>query len=331
MDLGYSDNKVEVLSSINVPKKYFERISTGIALLDEVFGGPDLPGILPGASLLFTGFPGAGKSTMALQLADLIQTHSGKSVLYNVGEENRYMVKMAADRLGLRQNFCVSAFDDVLELTEYCSSNNIDVLFQDSIQTLKHDELNGLKLLKTLGNKLAAFAGCSGTTCFIIGHITKSGEFAGPMNIKHALDVHCHLSLDKETNGRVFELTKNRFGPAFQRYEFLLSADGLDFRQINEDPTSEKKMSKTVEKKQAFIDKAKELMLAGEKLNGYSSMGHSALMRWMEKEGYDCSGGFWRGILVKAAASLRNEGHKVMERKLPRAGGGLVSHLYVEV
>jgi len=333
MDMNHTndDTAVEVLSSLEVPAKYYNRVKTGDPVLDEVFGGADLPGILPGASILFTGFPGAGKSTMALQMADLLQSNAGKSVLYNVGEENKFMVKMAADRLGLRQNFCISNFADTTKLLEYCEENDIDVLFQDSIQTLRNgDDLDGARLMKTVGHMLAAHASSRGMTAFIIGQITKTGEFSGPMQLKHTLDAHCHLSLNKENGNRIFELQKNRFGPAFMPYEFFMSANGLEFKQSEEDPVVRKTTTKAVQKKQAFVEKAKEMMLEGVKLSGYSSMEDHALMSWMSSEGWECSGQFWRGVVAMAAGELAKDRVSVKSCKLPRSGGSMVIHHYVE-
>src|SRR5574343_442874 len=87
------DGGVELLRDIVVPRKFFNRMKLGVQVLDEMFGGPDMPGILPGSSHLMTGVPGAGKSTMCLQLADLFQKNAGRNVLYNIGEENRHMIK----------------------------------------------------------------------------------------------------------------------------------------------------------------------------------------------------------------------------------------------
>jgi len=318
MNLGNNDKSVHVLRDIEVPKKYFHRIKTGVQVLDEVFGGNEMPGIIPGASVLFTGFPGAGKSTMALQLADLMQSFAGRNVLYNVGEENAYMVKMRADRMSIMGNFCISHFEDVNDLFNYAVENDIEVLFQDSLQTLTMGELEGSKLIKAVGHALAKFASEKNVTTFIVGQITKGGDFAGPMQIKHAVDAHCHLSLNKETGNRIFELQKNRFGPAMMPYEFFMSGTGLDFRQV-EDPETRVKKTNASRRKEAFVEKAKELLLRGEKLSGYSHIEHPELGQWIADEaGGDCSGSWWRGILTKAVSELEREGNKFMTAKIDR-------------
>lgn len=324
MNLGHVDNNVEILSNVKVPQKYYSRVMTGVTILDEIFGGNEMPGILPGSSILFTGFPGAGKSTMSLQIADLFQK-KGLSVLYNCGEQNKFVVKMTADRLSLTGHFAISQFQEIDELTKYCKDNSVDVLFQDSLQTLTDGDIDGNRLMRKCGAKLASFADKTGITTIIVGQITKGGEFAGPMKIKHDVDAHAHLSFNKDSGNRIFELTKNRFGPAMIPYEFFMGSDGLDFREY-QDVEENKKATRSSQKKEACNVKAKELLLKGERLSGYSFQENDDLIDWLKKEGYDISGGFWRGILGMAAKELEREGHKLLVETINRR-----EHVYIGV
>src|SRR5512137_1005409 len=106
-------SQIKTLKDIKVPDTFFRRMKMEVPVLDELFGGPDFPGILPGSSILFTGMPGAGKSTAALQFADLLQRNAGRNILYNLGEENINMVAMRARRIGLSADFGVSGIEDV--------------------------------------------------------------------------------------------------------------------------------------------------------------------------------------------------------------------------
>src|SRR5512137_2289661 len=124
-------SQIKTLKDIKVPDTFFRRMKMEVPVLDELFGGPDFPGILPGSSILFTGMPGAGKSTAALQFGDLIQRNAGRNILYNIGEENKFMIKMRADRLGIDGNFCISLFEDVNDLLAFCEKTGVEVLFQD--------------------------------------------------------------------------------------------------------------------------------------------------------------------------------------------------------
>lgn len=319
LTLVKSDGKLEVLRELEVPKKFFNRMKFGVQVLDEIFGGAEMPGVLPGCSLLFTGSPGAGKSTMALQLADLLQKNAGRNVVYNLGEENKYMVKMRADRIGIQGDFGLSSFDQVDELVEFCRRTGVEVLFQDSIQSLHDGDLRGPALLKSITKKLAKLAESDGVTVFAIGHVTKGGGFAGPQELAHDVDACIHLRLNKDTGNRVFEFTKNRFGPAGMPYEFVMSAAGLDFQpvRVEEEETVSGRQAggKLAQRRDAVLDLIKEKLLEGERISGYC----------FERFEVDCSGGFWRGMLARAVRELQAEGHTVLEKVIDRR-----AHSYVE-
>lgn len=301
-----AEDVVEVLRDVIVPKKFFNRLSLGVQVLDEIFGGAEMPGILPGSSFLFTGQPGAGKSTMCLQLADLFQKHAGRNVLYNIGEENKHMIKMRADRIGIGGNFCISHKENIDELIQYCRDTGVEILFQDSLQSLVDGHLGGGRLLKSVVKKLHNFSKQSDVTVFIVGHITKGGGFAGPQEIKHDVDAHAHLRLNQDSGNRIFELQKNRFGPACMPYEFMLSAHGLDFHPVTENVEGKAGVSKASDRRHQVKDLIKEKLVAGEKISGYC----------FERLKVDCSGGFWRGMLLKAVKELESEGHKVGEVRI---------------
>ncbi len=323
-------HRVETLSQVTVPARFFDRFTTGDKSLDEIFGGDELPGIIPGAAILFTGFPGAGKSTLALKLADLLEKNSGCSVLYNTGEQRIEMVKLIADRIGVKGNFAVSTFTDADDLLEYCEKFKVDVLFQDSIQMLTTDALEDeadLKQLKAVGKKIVGWGWDVGVTTIMIGHITKGGDFAGPMRLKHEVDAHAHLSFNRDTGNRVLELTKNRYGPAMLPHEFAMSANGLELRPMTEEEQEETvKTNRALEKKRLLIGKAKELLLRFVKLSGYSMTDNQELAAFVDQEfGGACSGNYWRGILAKAVRELENEGHILKKANIDRR-----EHFYLE-
>ena len=312
-------NDVKVLRDIKVPDKFFNRMALGVPVLDEIFGGQEWPGILPGTSLLFTGMPGAGKSTAALQFADLLQRHAGRNILYNVGEENEYMVKIRADRLGIAGEFGLSVIEDVDELIETCRSTGIEVLFQDSLQTLRckdTEHMSRMERMKAVTKKLHKFAKDDDVAIWIIGHITKGGDFAGPMEIKHDVDVHAHIRLNPDTMMREFSLSKNRFGPAGIPYECNLTTKGLDFQAMalvpeDKKDDKEKKGGKAGERREAIRKLIKDELLKGEQISAY------CLARFKDpfsgKTGVDCSGGFWRSMVEKVAHELKAEGHIIGE------------------
>lgn len=322
-----------VIKDIKVPEKFFKRTKMEVSVLDELFGGQDWPGILPGTSILFTGMPGAGKSTAALQFADLLQRNAGRNILYNTGEESEYMIKLRADRLGIAGNFGLSVIDDLDLLVKVCLETGVETLFQDSLQSLlilpkcgRHEfysakcpacakeartsSLPRAQMLKAVTKRLHRFAKEHDVNVWIIGHITKGGDFAGPMEVKHDVDVHAHIRLNPDTMAREFMLTKNRFGPAGIPYECNLTAKGLDFAAMAlvENKGEEKKEGgKALERREAYEKLIREALLGGDRVSAYCQGRFKDPLT--EKMGVGCSPGVWRALLEKVVSSLQAEGH----------------------
>lgn len=312
-------SKVTLLRDVKVPAKFYNRYSTGSPIMDQVFGGDQLPGIMPGGQYLFTGTSGAGKSTLGLQLADQL-AESGRSVFYNIGEETKYQVKIAADRIKVKGNFPIGEIEDVNELLLYVLENGIDVLFQDSLQSLtdiEDEDAEGQKLWLRVGKKIMTLKEVD-VTAFTIGHVTKGGVFAGRNELKHDMDAHVHMSLNKDNGNRIVEFTKNRFGPAQMPYEFVLSADGLDLKQVAEGTTVEG--TKRTQRREDATEVVKQLLLSGMKLSGYSHETVDAIKK------LNISGGYMRGLLGIVRKDLESEGHKVATVTIDRK-----EHIYVEI
>lgn len=310
LSLVKPDEKTELLSSVRVPEKFYTRLKSGNDIIDAMFGGDDMPGVLPGACVMCTGTPGAGKTTFMLQLADSLSIHEGRVLLYNANEESKPMVKLAADRIKIKGAFQIKQLHDVDQLVKYVLDEGIEVLVQDSLQTLSDGQLSGQRLLKSVCRKLVRLSKDHDVTVFVVGQVTKSGHAAGPMALVHEVDVHMHLSRDKESGNRVLSLEKNRFGPAGIPYEFMLSAHGLDFKPA-ENPTagqssSEPTVSRQVERKQEVMKIIRSKLEAGEMLSGYC----------FERLGVDCSGGYWRGMLRLVVEQMKKEGRAVGEARV---------------
>lgn len=306
---------VMMLSEIQIPESFYKRYKTLSDVLDRIFGGDDLPGVMPGSSILFTGTPGSGKSTTLLQLVDFFSMN-GISVLYNVGEENEYSVKYRAQRLGVKGLFTLGKFEETGKLVEYCIENKVDILVQDSLQSLSDEDEDGARLLKSSTEKLVTLSKEFGVTTFIVGHVTKGGVMAGPQKIAHDVDVHAHLSINKDTGGRIFQIMKNRFGPAGIPYEFAMSADGMQFKELSAEP----EQTKAQVRKDKAEETIEKLLLAGRKLSGYS-MDEEPELREL-----NISGGMMRVLLGRVSKKLESEGHIVMRETISRR-----EHLYVEV
>lgn len=304
---------VIMLRDVVVPDKFYNKIKTTSQVLDEIFGGPEFPGILKGSCTLFTGVPGAGKSTMCLQLAEYL-TQQGHNVLYNIGEENEKMVKLAANRLKIAGNFLISKKEEIDDLVRYCIENQVEVLFQDSLQSMHDGQIEGNKLLKRVVGKLVQLSKDDDVTIFLVGHATKGGDFAGPAKIKHDADAHIHMSLDPDTGGRVFMMQKNRFGPALQPWQFTISAEGIDFQQA-EAP----KGSKANDRKDEAMKVVRALLVEGRALSGYSHEEEPELIA------LGISGGFMRAVLRLACRQLQNDGYTIGTKTVNRREHNYVS------
>lgn len=225
------------LSDVTVPAALRDRKKVGIEWFDRALGGE---GIAPSTVMMVTGTPGAGKSTLMLQLAESI-SKAGHIALYNTGEESIYQVKMVAERLGLKGEFAVGQdemIDDVIEHANFLRKANPGkqlFLLQDSLQTLddgKYGNFTNSMTPVRCTEMLTTFAKETASVVAFVGQVTKDGEFAGKQTIKHAVDVHVHMYIDRakrsETFGeRIFEVSKNRFGVSGTTLTFGINKKGL--------------------------------------------------------------------------------------------------------
>ncbi|NBZ95420.1 MAG: hypothetical protein EBR40_03150 [Proteobacteria bacterium] len=225
------------ISNIEVPEALRNRKKTGIEWFDDALGGE---GFVPSSVMMLTGTPGAGKTTMLLQLADAI-TKAGHICLYNTGEESLYQVKMVAERLGLSGNFVVGQDTMVEELIAHADTlrkanpKKQVFILQDSLQTLDDGKwANGANSMTAVRctEMLTDWAKANYGVVIFIGQVTKSGDFAGKQTILHAIDVRGRLYIDEdkrsETYGeRIWEITKNRFGCSGKAYILGINKRGL--------------------------------------------------------------------------------------------------------
>ena len=212
------------IQDIEVPSILKKRISTGIDYFDCVLGGE---GFTPSMVTLFTGTPGAGKTTMMLALANSLQGH-GAQVIFNTAEESLYQVKMTANRLRLRHPFCVGGETSVPTLLEGCDKireahpDRSFFLIVDSLQCMSDGHFKNGRITTATAERslglLTSYAKEHAVNVIVIGQVTKDGKMAGSNKLKHMVDSHIHLSVessDEDLRGcRVLETQKNRFGGA---------------------------------------------------------------------------------------------------------------------
>ena len=215
-----------ILKNISLSEE--ERQTTNIKELDRVLGG----GIVPGSLVLVGGDPGIGKSTLLLQVCRNL-SDKGTSVLYISGEESLRQIKLRANRIG--------TFSDHLEL--FCETNlevirdvierkKPDTVVIDSIQTMFHEDISSapgsVSQVRESTNILMQIAKGMGISIFIVGHVTKEGNVAGPRVLEHMVDTVLYFEGDRHASYRILRAVKNRFVSTNEIGVFEMRNTGLE-------------------------------------------------------------------------------------------------------
>ena len=187
-----------------------ERQTTQIGELDRVLGG----GIVPGSLVLVGGDPGIGKSTLLLQVCRNL-AEKQVSVLYISGEESLRQIKLRANRIGQftdkMQLLCETNLEVIREVIE---RRKPDVVVIDSIQTMFHEDVSSapgsVSQVRESTNILMQIAKGMGVSIFIVGHVTKEGNVAGPRVLEHMVDTVLYFEGDRHASYRILRAVKNR-------------------------------------------------------------------------------------------------------------------------
>ncbi|MCM8788847.1 MAG: DNA repair protein RadA [Candidatus Omnitrophica bacterium] len=204
------------------------RLLTGISELDRVAGG----GLVPGSVILLAGEPGVGKSTLVLLVASNL-AEKGKSVLYVSAEESPGQLRVRSERLGIKntENLFLLSANEIKSAQNAIESVRPDVIIVDSIQMIYDSEFDYPCGSVFQVRKTAQFfienAKKAQTPIFLIGHITKEGNIAGPKILEHIVDVVLYFEGDKLSNLRILRGTKNRFGSTEEIGVFRMDEYGL--------------------------------------------------------------------------------------------------------
>ena len=222
---GGSTAKPVPLSEIAVQKE--DRMSTDIEELDRVLGG----GIVPGSLTLVGGDPGIGKSTLLLQVC---RQMSGKGipVLYISGEESLRQIKLRAVRIGdfteKMRLLCETNLETIRTVIE---REKPEIVVIDSIQTMYNEEVGSapgsVSQVRESTNVLMQIAKGLGVSVFIVGHVTKDGNVAGPRVLEHMVDTVLYFEGDRHASYRILRGVKNRFGSTNEIGVFEMQAQGL--------------------------------------------------------------------------------------------------------
>ncbi len=205
-----------------------QRIMTGVNELDRVLGG----GLVQGSAILVSGDPGIGKSTLLLQAA-AVMAYQGIRCAYISGEESIDQVRLRAQRLGIAdapiQLASATSTPDIAATIDTANAPSIVII--DSIQTLYMQEIGSapgtVGQVRASSHELIRIAKQRNITLFLVGHVTKEGQIAGPKVLEHMVDTVLYFEGERGHQFRILRAVKNRFGAANEIGVFEMKDKGL--------------------------------------------------------------------------------------------------------
>ncbi len=224
---GYSGEKSNVQNLSDIDLEALPRFSSTISEMDRVLGG----GLVPGSAVLIGGNPGAGKSTLLLQIMCQLAS-AGKSALYVTGEESLQQVGMRAKRINLpEQNLKMLAETNVEIICKAAQEHRPQLLVVDSIQVMHSSDVasapGSVSQVRECAAYLIQYAKQTNTVLFLVGHVTKEGNLAGPKVLEHMIDCFIMLEGGNESKYRILRGQKNRFGAVNELGVFAMTETGL--------------------------------------------------------------------------------------------------------
>ncbi len=217
------------LDQIELPQT--NRWPSGMVEFDRVLGG----GAIPSSVILIGGEPGIGKSTLLLQVAAALAQSpiQDKPILYVSGEEAAPQIKLRAQRLNMGSLDRLLILNDqrLVGVQAAVEKTNPGALVVDSVQSILPEAgKEGLGSTWQVGQltfELNQLAKDKKIPVFLIGHVTKAGELAGPKAIEHLVDVVLYLEGTRHGEVRLLRSVKNRYGSTAELGVFQMAADGL--------------------------------------------------------------------------------------------------------
>lgn len=222
--LGSNRAKAYPLAEIKADTSH--RYNTGLTELNRVLGG----GLVKGSIVLLSGDPGIGKSTILLQICEYLG--DGLKILYVSGEESAHQIKLRASRLNVAtEKLAILCETDAQYICEYILSEKPDVVIVDSIQTMEINELNSspgsVTQVRESTTLFTRTAKASNIPIFLVGHVNKDGNIAGPKVLEHIVDCVLYFEGDRNTSYRILRAVKNRYGSTNEIGVFEMLDNGL--------------------------------------------------------------------------------------------------------
>jgi DNA repair protein RadA/Sms len=220
-----SDNFL-LVKSTDIESHEKSTIKFEIDQINDFFG----EGIVAGSVILIAGEPGIGKSTFILFLSKSL--NKNLKIYYYSGEESVTQINRRILRLEIKnENLFLSNQNNLEKIMEDSTYGKPDMIFIDSIQTICSAEVDSgigsVTQIRYCTDKLTQYAKKSSTPVVLVGHITKSGEIAGPKIIEHIVDMVIYFEGDFQNQFRILRAVKNRFGSIDEILIFQMKTDGL--------------------------------------------------------------------------------------------------------
>lgn len=223
-----SSTSAKATPIVDIKTEQEPRVPTTLHEFNRVLGG----GIVPGSLVLIGGDPGIGKSTLLLQVSAIL-SNAGHRVLYISGEESIRQTKLRAERLGVTSKELYIYAETNLEfLNQTIEEVNPKFVIVDSIQTVHHPEVTSapgsVSQVRECTAELMRIAKTKNIAIFLVGHVTKEGQIAGPRLLEHMVDTVLYFEGERHHTYRILRSQKNRFGSTNEIAIFEMLQNGLN-------------------------------------------------------------------------------------------------------
>jgi len=204
------------------------RFPSGIKVFDNALGG----GLVKGQVSLIAGEPGIGKSTLLLQLSHSL-ARNGRKVLYISGEESVNQIYLRAKRLNALNDNLIVFSETLLErIEDTVEELSPDIVILDSVQTVFSAELESsagsVSQVREVTYRITELSKRNDITTFVVGHVNKEGQIAGPKVLEHIVDTVLQFEGERGSFYRILKVVKNRFGPSGEMAVFKMTSLGLE-------------------------------------------------------------------------------------------------------